>query len=51
MKYHKDPLAESRKEGSVYGRIPYELESIMILQAAKLIANIRFDLKIEYSSK
>ena len=43
MKYHKDPLAESRKEGSVYGRIPYKPGSLMILQAVKRIVNIRFN--------
>ena len=43
MKYHKgSPLAESCKEGSVYGRIPYEPGFLMILQVAKRIANIRF---------
>ena len=43
MKYHKgNPLAECRKEGSVYGRIPYELGFLMILQAAKRIANACF---------
>ena len=32
MKHHKgDPLAESHKEGPVYGRIPYELGFLMIL--------------------
>ena len=42
MKYHKgDPLAESRKEGAVYGRIPYEPGFLMILQVAKRIANVR----------
>ena len=42
MKYHKNPFAESRKEGSAYGRIPYEPGFLMILQAAKQIANVRF---------
>ena len=38
MKYHKgSPLAESCKEGSVYGRIPYEPGFLMILQVAKRI--------------
>ena len=39
-----DPLAESRKEGPVYGRIPYGLGSLMILQAAKRIADVCFDI-------
>ena len=44
MKYHKKgPVAESRKEVPVYGRIPYELGFLMILQVAKRVANIRFD--------
>ena len=44
MKYHKeDPFTESRKEGPVYGRIPYGLGFLMILQVAKRIANVHFD--------
>ena len=38
----RDPFTESRKEGSVYGRIPYEPGFLMILQVAKRIANVRF---------
>ena len=41
----KDLLAESHKEGPVYGRIPYELGFLMILQAVKRILNIRFGVK------
>lgn len=44
MKYHKEGLAYgSRKEASVYERIPYEPGSLMILQAAKRIAHISLD--------
>ena len=41
----KDSLTGSRKEASVYERIPYEPGSLMILQVAKRIVNIRFDWK------
>ena len=38
----REALAESRKEGPVYGRIPYEPRFLMILQVAKRITNVRF---------
>ena len=36
-------IMKYRKEGPVYGRIPYELEFLMLLQAAKKFANVRFN--------
>ena len=38
-------IMKYRKEGPVYGRIPYELRFLMILQAVKRILNIRFGVK------
>ena len=52
MKYHKgNPHAESRKDGSVYGRIPYEPGFLMILQVAKRIANVRFTVIENYVNR
>ena len=46
-----DPFTESRKEGSVYGRIPYEPGFLMILQVAKRIATVRFTVIENYVNR